>query len=247
MKHFITVTFVLAALSACGGASVPEPQKNLPERITNMPAGFQVIGQHGVVQVDENYYNMVYRTRGSALIRNNGRYNSATINYQGEANSSPMLCTAYSNVFLWINSLTKSGDNYTFEIAANGEDNVSYFIFDKVAATPTNAGLEVYNANGGLVFSSNQRPMRVVSVFPVASGTPIQPASYTPLPFFFAACLSAPRISLESGIIKVEALQAGFGQLKTMGVPHVNLGNNNNVAIQPYGGIIMVVNIDGIP
>jgi len=117
-----------------------------------MPQGLQVIGDHGVLQIDELYRNMAKRASGtwgtpslanavSAIIANR------TLNTAG----------------VHIGGLNISGSTWEWK-ARTSPISTSYWIFD-VPVSTGNIGLQVFDATGALVFDSINDYLKVVGVY----------------------------------------------------------------------------------
>lgn len=63
----------------------------------------------------------------------------------------------------WIADVTNTGSTYTWSIASNG-DPFEYFVFDDSAGIPSanGFGMEVFDDNGRLIYSSSVKPMQII-------------------------------------------------------------------------------------
>lgn len=267
----LAVLFFTALSSGCGGGapeSVParptQPTINEIERVKNMPAGFQIIGAHGVVQVDENYVNLGLIAKGTVTIPAGG----VPLNQAAQivvAGSSPVLCIRPVSTYATIRRVQKSGGTYSYTLQggyanANGTgptaETFNWYLFDRMALTTmSNTGVQVFNATGEITFNSNGNPMRVAAV------GQIQNASIATSPAVvsaassgaYAACMTqgridsavfAPGTGEETHIfieaVKINASGASTGYLMDGLIPAA-------VNVQSYqGGQILLVDVAGL-
>jgi hypothetical protein len=124
-----------------------------------MPAGLQVINDNGIVQIDELYRNLVFiqkwtfSTGGDHTFTTSaGRFAPTLVFY---SNSVPTIPTAG---ILLLQS-TKNGDgSYTYRVNGIGE----VYLFDVPPPPAAHGfGLQVFNAQGNIVFDSSTKPMVV--------------------------------------------------------------------------------------
>lgn len=118
-----------------------------------MPAGLQVIGSHGIIQVDENFSNLAYRGSGSF----SGSLTLSGLNF-------PVLAFRPGNVQGTSISriVAGGGGNFTWHFTGSGSGN--YWLFD-IPEQSGSFGLQVFRADGSLAFDSGRRYMKVVSGF----------------------------------------------------------------------------------
>lgn len=163
-----------------------------------MPAGFQVIGDHGVVQIDENYTNLSLRHRGQAALT--GLFDLAVPDVD-----TPLLCLKSPNMAVMLVGATRSGSTITYRLAS-AAGTVDWYVFDKMRAPAgsSGAGLQVYTGAGVLTFDSASNPMRLAGLAsvpdaPANEAWPPAPGAITAPVGDYAACLSFPRIYLTDG------------------------------------------------
>jgi hypothetical protein len=132
-----------------------------------MPVGLQVYGSHGVLQIDENYKNLVVVASGSKVT---GDWTFAGGSYYVQitvTNFVTPLIAFKSDEDVGLGYSSISGSNWTFTFLTNNPAAMSYWVFDQSpSASPGNVGLEVYNNSGERVYHSEQKPMRVAGVGP---------------------------------------------------------------------------------
>ncbi|WP_426106351.1 hypothetical protein [Massilia sp. TSP1-1-2] len=147
-----------------------------------MPAGFQVIGEHGSTQIDDTYFNFACVAKG-------------TINMPASANSSvnlygltpvtltmdgtyPMLFIAPKNTVACVSRVAATGASHEFTIHGGlteaGQplaESFSWFLFDRPPPPVLHgSGLQVFNAAAQCTFDSNYPPMRIAGLLTVPTG-----------------------------------------------------------------------------
>lgn len=135
-----------------------------------MAAGFQVINDSGILQIDENYKNMVLTGRGQiGLSRPGGNgaqpYPSAAYYYISYpvASRQPVLALRSNG-----NCCFLTDDNGFTIFGATGVV-VDYYIYDQIAFGNANGntGMQVFNGSGVEVFNSNNNYMKILSAYDV--------------------------------------------------------------------------------
>lgn len=135
-----------------------------------MAAGFQVINQQGVLQVDGTFKNMVLTAVGSATLSRPGGL--GTVPYQAAAYAripypvsarQPVLALRSTNYVCFVT------DDNGFTVFGPAGTVIAYYIFDRVefGNAAGNAGVQVFNEQGAEVFNSNNRYMRVLGSYSV--------------------------------------------------------------------------------
>lgn len=127
-----------------------------------MAAGLQVIGDNGTAQIDENYSNY-HLVQSFQVVQGDG-FNKmisgsllspnavwAVYMTQGNACPSPGYYRTQGRQF-----------KYWFLIGAPQVVNMQVYVFDVLAPQGSKYGLEVYNAQGTLVYDGQGYPMRVI-------------------------------------------------------------------------------------
>lgn len=222
-----------------------------------MPAGLQVVGTHGVVQVDQNYFNLVLRAKGTVSTGFQQRFD---ITYTG---TTPMVAFRCLNTTIALQYITKSGSTFTYHYISSNPDTITYYIFDRPPTTASNFGLSIWDGSGNLVFSSDYSPMRLVSAVQTPAhqdffswdddaGKPIT-ACFTKLipgAGTYAACLSYGQQQQEfnSGgdlgdfFEGVKVYSNGVG---TFPVFEANF-TGSPMEIQPNSGTLMCIDVTGL-
>lgn len=140
-----------------------------------MPAGFQSIADNGSVQIDENFFCLAAVVKGVA---------SANILHPAGAGTGVQYCdisyTGDTPLLAFyipppqagcILSTVKNGNTWTWRVlvlAGTGQafnPNFTYYIFDRPVASASGAGIEVYDAQGRLTFSSLAPLVNIASFY----------------------------------------------------------------------------------
>jgi len=189
---FLAILFS-ALISGCGGGGgggiasdgVNASQQQI-EGYENMPAGLQVIGDHGYLQIDGSSVNLGLRDKGTATF-------TTSVDLLVTDVDTPLICLR-SDVTVMVQGATRSGTTITYRLAVGSgvSATVGWYVFDKMRLTATSgAGLQVYNDAGVLTFDSTNYPIRIVGI---ADNNP-GPASIVVSAGLYAACLSMSRIN----------------------------------------------------
>jgi hypothetical protein len=252
----------------CGGHSKhhqenpEESTEEISQGLVNMPAGFQLVNAHGMVQVDESYVNLALVAKGVVSIPAGGIggiHAAPQIHYPG---ISPILCIRPVNTYAFIRRVMKSGSTYSYVInggfagAMNGSplaETFSWYIFDRMSQVPaSNSGLQVFNASGELTFSSNSRPMRVVT----AGQIPNAPLRTTPAVVnagkygVYAACMTQGRMDGQAMINNQGAMFKEGIKIDSNGAVTVAafdfMTSVYGLATSDSGGQILLVDVSGL-
>ena len=142
-----------------------------------MPTGLQIIGDHTIAQIDENFRNLQFKakgtfTLGTTSIASRPLYaNSVTVT----ADSYPMMAIR-STAKVGFMGFQQSGSSWTFSYAGDtASASVEYFHFDTPPIGETANYLEVIDAAGARVFNALSKPMKVLG----SLGPAISTISYT--------------------------------------------------------------------
>lgn len=132
-----------------------------------MGAGFQCFGDHGYIQVDENYVNFALigkavlqgTTAANAGIPAGNLFNCQWVSYTAQSKQS--ILALHSQWPFAIFNIFEQNGTFVYKIACLNQIEIYEF-----GPPPTNSGsgvgVQVFNANGGLVFSSDFAYMRVI-------------------------------------------------------------------------------------
>lgn len=126
-----------------------------------MPAGLQVIGDHGVVQIDENYTNYALKYSGRTFIANR-----ATLTLNGLVN--PILCLRTPEGRAVFVSSNQSFPDVTYTLITGLDSQigttVEWYLFDQTVSADSGTGLSVYRADGSIAYNTSWKVMKVGAV-----------------------------------------------------------------------------------
>lgn len=139
-----------------------------------MPTGIQVINDSGIVQIDQDYFNLEMTQTGTVTP---AAYQYATSTSSTTSTTiyvaaivvtnatTPMIAIQSSNPTMHFYT-TISGSTWTFYIAClnlSSSSTIKYWIFDIPTSTvPTGGGFEVRTSTGALAFHSGKNYLRIV-------------------------------------------------------------------------------------
>lgn len=127
----------------------------------------QIFNDAGFIQIDADYLNMELKSRGSGTIApsnlaNGGSQSSVLyVDVVGEAPLIAVISSGFTASYL----VSRSGNSFRFAIynGENANTSVEWFIFDNSSNEGAgNSGMQIFNAQGRLVFDSNKKYMRVL-------------------------------------------------------------------------------------
>lgn len=123
-----------------------------------MTAGLQIINDSGIVQLDENYFNLEFKNKFQyAIATGVNQYTITTNGYGNEVVAVGETGNGYV-------SISRTAANQiiitTFATAAT---TLTFYVFGTPDQTATaNAGMQIFNSAGQITFSATQNYMRVV-------------------------------------------------------------------------------------
>lgn len=128
-----------------------------------MPAGFQIINDSGVVQVDQDYKNYALYSK-TTITSWSSSWNSGT---GGTVFSAAVpIPPSGSYVIALITSGASSASvmygGTVMATAPSGTPTVTAYVFAAPTASGSTSGVQVFDASGGVVFDSALKYMRVV-------------------------------------------------------------------------------------
>lgn len=243
------------AFSGCGGgrdAGAPQPEHKYEGQ--NMPHGFRVIGDHGVVQIDQDYTNLALVQAGSVFVP----AGLAGAQVLVPNVTWPILCVRTPSgapVNVTSNQALPS-PTYTLRSATSAT--VEWYVFDKNAPTSTGHGITVRREDGSIAFNSDWKVMKIgaVSVVPAATDPySALPATGMSAPYAgnWAACLTAARVLVDDGggsqiaFIHADGIATNGNSATTGDVPVAQIpwGGAPPQIQQPLGGTILLVDVSG--
>lgn len=129
-------------------------------------AGFQVFNEDGVLQIDHDYRNYGFKSKGSdtcdtALGGASSKYYAQVV-VTGAVAPMVAICPTSGNP-IGLYSISVSGSTWTYTYIGNNGDTFDYFVFDydEEMVGTTKVGLEVYDESGDVVYSSGSGSMRI--------------------------------------------------------------------------------------
>lgn len=177
IQRLATSLLLSISLAACGGgagggeSAEQEPPHSVPatsqvayNKDNYMPAGFQVINDSGVIQIDQDYFNYSMVAKGTLAVNGGG----ANISVSGSV--APVLCFRPTGAAVGIMGFTfNAGGTSVWNLRASVQPNltasVDWWVFDaERAVSDTGPGLSVYDGSGNVVYNSNTPEMRVAGV-----------------------------------------------------------------------------------
>ena len=136
-----------------------------------MAAGIQVKGDHGVIQIDADYRNLVFISKHTFTTTTGGLIADSSygsISFTGR--TTPVIAIR-STMATTVMAAT-IGSTSTFYIIAKGPVGQTFTVYLYDVPPPPSAhgvGLQVFDASGNIAFDSNWKPMVVSDAFSVPS------------------------------------------------------------------------------
>lgn len=132
-----------------------------------MPAGVQIIGDSGVIQIDQNYFNVELQSKqtistiaGEAIWQAGQSRLVVTTNI----NTAPYVAIKpiANEIGLWRSELSGSTLTLTYFCQAPIGTQIQVYFFGNPSSSPSNFGLQVFNELGELTYDSNRKYARVL-------------------------------------------------------------------------------------
>lgn len=227
-----------------------------------MPVGFQLINSQGAVQIGGSNINMALAARGQITIPERGVGDIHASPQIQLYRKNPFLCLCPLTTYAYIRKVIKSGDTYSYVInggyagatfAAPQAETFDWYIFYRMPPVLLdNAGIQVFNAGGEIVFSSASRPMRVV----VAAQILTAPLMTTPMVIntrisgTYAAYMTQGRISgataaVQLGFVFKDAIKINATGAVTAACFDFRI-QTPDVPVTNTGGQILLVDVSGL-
>ena len=128
-----------------------------------MPAGLRVTGTHTVLQIDETYRNLVFKSKGTVTL--NGAVSGTSLygnNFTVTSTLYPFIAVRSSSKVTFT-GFTKSGANYTmYYMSDTNGASVDWYHFDAPATGETTNYLAIFDAAGELVYNALAKAKIVV-------------------------------------------------------------------------------------
>jgi hypothetical protein len=157
-----------------------------------MTAGFQIFGDNGNTQIDENYFNFACVAKGTinmpATVPDSNGYKAVQSVYLTIDADYPMLFLNPKSTMAAVQRVKTTGRSHEFRIVGGmtegsvpQAESFSWFLFDKPPAPPANgSGIQVFNDAGQCVFDSNYPPMRFMDIITVPTNSSTGSWTYPP-------------------------------------------------------------------
>lgn len=219
-----------------------------------MPNGFRVVGDHGVVQVDQDYTNLALVRSGSVFVP--GGMPGAQVSVSGV--TWPIFCVR-TPAGIPVNVTSNQAlPNPTYTLRAQESSTVEWYVFDRDAPAPSEHGLTVRRADGSIAFNSGWKVMKIGAVAAVPTATDpyaLLPAVGVSAPYnaTWAACLTAARVLVDDGggaevsFIHADGVATNGNSATTsdVRVAQIAWGGNPPQFQQPLGGSLLLVDATG--
>lgn len=140
-----------------------------------MTAGLQVFNDDNIIQIDDEYSNLRFISKGSFVAENG--LNSITVsNAHLPILALRVTSTSEDRGYAAQEAVRASGSTWVFDLRVgieflNNQVTVEYWIFDKGDPSPSGFGLQTFSSNGGLVFDSNEKYFKCVENIKVNNWT----------------------------------------------------------------------------
>ncbi|UUZ75544.1 hypothetical protein LP414_27900 [Polaromonas sp. P1(28)-13] len=218
-----------------------------------MPQGLMVLGDHGVVQIDENYSNLALKASGSIYVPA-GATGASVVVYGVQA---PVMCVKTPEglpVYVTSDQAVPNA-TYTFK-AEDSATTIQWYVFDQTAPASATSGLTVYRSDGSPAYNSDWKVMKIAAVAAVPYWSDpyvTAPTATASAPYVgsWAACLTSARIGIDgggggsvSGIWADGVITNPYGAYTSqIRVDVIQWGGQPPEVIQPNGGVILLVDV----
>ena len=140
-----------------------------------MPAGIEIINDHGSVLIDDTDFNLALRSKGSATFPNSGAppTNFATVTLSSLTSPIfayyPIVQDAPSGIRSHLDSFNAGVVTMRISAPEAGPCTFEWFCFDRPIESAETFGLKVFNAAGELTFDSNLKHDVILSATPITT------------------------------------------------------------------------------
>ncbi|HWX01430.1 hypothetical protein [Collimonas sp.] len=217
-----------------------------------MAAGLQVFGDSGVAQIDQDYFNYVFKQSGALSFPDAVAGRTVSVSVGGV---SPIVVIKSQNLGIAIWRVSQSGSAFTFEFV---QDAVSppgtpfqWYLFDKGPPSPGNFGLQVFGPDGSLSFDSSSFNLKIAQLLPgvASSGNSNNGFFYANVPAGnWGFVMTNPRMRYMGS-----PSGAGFAQVESCRVTsnavyihEVSVGVASQNMTQSVGGDLLLVDLTGL-
>lgn len=132
-----------------------------------MEAGLQIFNDDSFIQLDSNYKNLEFKSKGTfSIAASDGSSGGSNISFTNVSfvGVQPIIALNCANP-CYASFVSRSGNTWTFQIynGSNFAITGEYFFFDEPAATSSGKlGLQIFKEDGTLGYDSNKSYMRVL-------------------------------------------------------------------------------------
>lgn len=138
-----------------------------------MPEGIQVIGSHGIVQIDSEYRNLAFLSKHTLTTNLALNVDSSQVSLALTGRTTPVVAIRSTMPVIVISVFKPNATDWTFTFIAKGAIGTQFdvYVFDVPPAPPTNgSGLQVFTSTGLCAFDSSRKGMVVVDAWTVPGG-----------------------------------------------------------------------------
>ena len=129
-----------------------------------MPVGFECYDQNGKLQFNDSMFCYFLRKTGSGTTGSTkvGNTDPSSIQLSASGYTDPIIAIQCASPVAFYGRFS---NNYWWACGGAVGTAFNYYVYDRSNAIPaSNFGIEVVDANGAITFSSNYRPMQVLSL-----------------------------------------------------------------------------------
>lgn len=128
-----------------------------------MTAGFRVLNENGVLQIDESYQNFQLKQKTSISLAASEVGQLKTLAFDGS--SSAIVAVRSTVGFVAVARTVYNGSTWTYDFRclSSSATTITVYVFDVGVVQSETLGLVVWNAQGKQVFHSSGKPLRVTS------------------------------------------------------------------------------------
>lgn len=254
---------ITAFFSGCGGGSgggtspgvdVVDPSDF--ERVSNMSFGFQIIGDHGITQIDDKFFNLSLKQKGQIYMAQQTadmQFATLTVNAQN-----PVLCIRPTLTSIALIKVQRAGDQYTYTFGGfdPNPETFWWYLFDQVPVVQQWGHAMAWNEQGQPTFNSDYPVMKVRGIAPLPSAdlTAQNGSVDAGVAGQYAVCITQGRIQHISRAIAAGQFQ---GAMYVEGVRVTNTGavsspvlrsrDNAGIRFSSFGGgQLMLVDVAGL-
>ena len=147
-----------------------------------MTVGMEIYTAAGVLQISTNFLSYFCRksSSGTTVARVNGTTTPSSVVIDVTGYTNPIIAFICGQSMAFTGRNGTSSQNLTFACDGAIGTSFTYFIFDQSTTLPvSHYGLELYNASGQRVFTSDAHPMLALQTLISASGAAVTAAGRT--------------------------------------------------------------------